>query len=230
MLLDSCADENSFTHNSLSSRLIENARTWHHAQTHSPGPLSIYKKEILTPKFSEAELKTVEGGWTVLHAPAMGYDLKKNLAMLRGFVFSIQDNKITDGKIVEIYGAPEYIEANQSHLLEWYIEFDLRDFSGSILTYDVNYQYRSGVKYEGGKIKHGARSQITRKMGEDKNMSARSQDEYWVDVYLVHHYSDGSSTWTYMYSYMGGGGLNGGNGGESPAGAAKIKEEGRALL
>lgn len=122
------------------------------------------------------------------------------------------------GKIIEFYGSPALIAAKKTELLSKYLEGDLRGFTGTVISYDVNYNYMHGQVFD-----NGHRSNAMPKLGykvsrENGQISGgRTLDGQWFDVYLVHYWSDGSSDWSYLYSYCIG---CGGGGGENPGGGS----------
>lgn len=220
VLLNSCTKEPvDISGDSVPSSLIQTAKAWHYEQTHASGlasgRVSNEKKLILTPKFGQAKLKTLANGRKILYTPAMDFDLKnEKIAMLRGFVFEVRHDQIISGRIVEIYGSVDFIAHHKDDLLTKYVEKQLGDFSGQVITYDVNYKYIYGFVYENGK-RIGAQSALGYKvMGDDKQVSSgRTLDGDCYEVYYVAYYSDGSETWTYLYSYC-----NSSGSGENPGG------------
>ncbi|WP_276360140.1 hypothetical protein [Daejeonella sp. H1SJ63] len=91
----------------------------------------------------------MNNGATAAIVPSGEYVLKNSkLSMLREFVFLLNPvgTKVKNGKIIEIIGETSYIKENKDKLTHLYNSDFIRGFSGTIMTYDVNYRF-CGVKH-----------------------------------------------------------------------------------
>lgn len=75
--------------------------------------------------------------------------------VVRKFIFDHKDGKITNGRIVEIYSDASYVASHKENLLESFKNGTLKDLTGSVIVYDVNYIYLGSLNYKDGKLVPG---------------------------------------------------------------------------
>lgn len=75
----------------------------------------------------------------------------KELSIRRFFIFSIRGNIVTDGQIIELLGENFDVESHTDELLKNLNNTTIAKFSGAILSYDINYSFKSSVSYKNGK-------------------------------------------------------------------------------
>ena len=123
--------------------------------------------------------------------------------------------KITDGRIVEIYADASYVASHKENLLESYENGTLKDLTGSVIVYDVNYIYLGSLNYKDGKlvpgmsmVRPGGQLPSNKKAGSSVTKTLDCIDWYWVT-----YYPSGYSTESYAFTTCDGNNEYGGAGG-----------------
>jgi len=115
---------------------------------------SVRKKPI--PLWENALVETDQNGKTLLTVPFAKYELdNKEMDYTRKFVFTIKNNQIVDGGIIEAYGAPALIKQRGAELITQKGTKYIDGFDGFIMAYDLNYIYKSGKHYRNGTARKG---------------------------------------------------------------------------
>jgi|GEM_PF-2146513 len=210
--------------------LLNAAKEWHsqNTQGNNNSRLSNYKNKALQPIWENATLNVLKNAKTQLIVPSIEIPLgaKSTVGVLRKFVFNYDNGRITNGRIVEIYGDSRYVDDHRKHLLENYEKGDLNDFTGSVILYDVNYGYLISFNYKNGRMIPGLsmvspESQLpSDKMGEASSQRTSYCDNYFIVTYIWddNSYQWVAESWRYLYSvcvcdnneYGGCGGSSGG--------------------
>lgn len=211
--------------------LISKIKSWHESAMNnknrylSPEAKNDSKRDLLIPDYNKATYTTLPNGATVT---AVGIeDIKftnSNIAFFRTFVFLGAYDGIVDGKIVEFYGDPNYINKNRQYLIDNYNKKSLEGFTGSIFTYDVYYRplrsrtYKDGkfVSADAGIIKKPSKGSITSQVAKG-SIFCEDQTSRMTQCYDVWWVTASSSE--YLYSYCceeTGGGSPGGGGSSEP--------------
>jgi len=208
--------------NELSTDLLEAASEWHAIETHTTNPLSINTNQahnILLPIWKNAKVQKLYNGKNIVVVPGPTPNIGENstYGVTRKFVFTTKGKKILTGEIIEMYGDADYIKSHEEDLIENYYNNKTKDFTGAAIIYDVNYNrlisnsYKDGewvnanatIKYINGQFGSNNKGNITTlSLGDCTN---------W---YLVTHYSDGSTSESFLgRTCSTGGGSNGEVGG-----------------
>ncbi len=136
-------------------KLVAAATNWYANRTQPSAGSSVSNSKpayILPPTWKEAEVHSLSNGQTVIIAPGPDFKLNPNSSQgfLRKFVFSEMKGAITGGRIVEIFGAADYISANKATLLENYVDGKMSGFTGTVITYDARYHYVASEVFNNG--------------------------------------------------------------------------------
>ena len=212
------------TNGIVPSDMLKAAKEWHASQTEMPGLLSINttkSKGILTPLWDNAKLVVQSNGISVIIVPTANSKFAStSLGVVRKFAFQMKGTKILSGKIIEVYGKKNYIAENKDNLIEYYTNGQTKNFSLSIIEYDVNYKYLNNAKYENGvKINCTVRVSLNPNINST-NAQAVTATEGCTDWYLITWYSDGSITSDYLFSDCGGGSGEGYGGDDGSGGGS----------
>eukprot|EP01133_Synstelium_polycarpum_P017050 gene17050-20311_t len=114
------------------------------------------KPKRLLPDWEHATLERLANGKQGLTVPAAKFELQSTkLSLERKFVFEEEQGKIVDGKIVEVFGAVEDIKNRGEVLVSQYKENQIPNFTGVIISYDLNYYRQEGKYYKDGKLMEG---------------------------------------------------------------------------
>lgn len=158
-LIHSCSkdsnlsDESNYT--AVPSDLLTTVKNWHTAQTQISGTLSINKSKnayVLPPIWKEARLQQKSDGTSVIIVPSpdAGIDPTSTSGLVRKFVFTVQNDKVTAGSIIEMFSSKVSIESSKYTLIEDYADGKINKFTGGVISYDVNYNRLSSEVYKDG--------------------------------------------------------------------------------
>jgi hypothetical protein len=199
----SCSDEDWTTDQSVSTdnesvpeELLDKAKEWHKQETKQPGFLSIKKtsKHILQPEWDKARLKKLEDGRSEIIAPVKDINLNSKLALVRKVVFSVEGDEVKDGKIIEVFATTTYVALKKEKIL-----FDLnqlKDFTGSVIYYNVKYKYKNSEVYKGGiKVLNGQAGIFKVSNFNKGGGIARIKEERCWDVWYVSWTPSGNEDW-----------------------------------
>jgi len=206
----------------ISNDLIQAAKDWQKRQTHQSATLRVNATKstiILPPNWKEAKLNTLSNGKMEIIVPGPDFKLSTNstVGFIRKFVFTEEQGTVTGGRIVEVYGAPDYISANINTLLENYTDGKMNNFTGAIISYDVNYNYIASEVYKNGYVVD-ANSWVRKGAGQPTTANNRIETAITTlstctNWFWVTHWSDGTTTEQYLYTTCTGGGDTEGGGG-----------------
>lgn len=175
--------------------------------------LSIQKSHVLQPNWSNAKLQKLTNGETqiVVASPEYPLDPKSRWSAVRKFIYNVKDNQIVSGKIIEMFGKPGFMSTHKDNVIENYTDGKIDGFTGSVITYDLNYLYLIGTVYNQG-TKLRALARIGQDNGQHRKASSNNvfstvqNDGLCYDVYDIYTLYDSSGNtigeeWDYMYSY-----------------------------
>lgn len=215
----------------LSQATLQAAKDWHALSVsgQNKGDVSTLglgnSKKILYPKWESAKYLTLSSGERLIYVDAPGYDLGTNtINFARAFLFSINNDMITGGQIIEVYSKTNDLK-DLSAIIENYKNPSISNFDGSIISYDVNYGFQGSKVFVNGKLNKGTahievKSQVKpgtevlgNRLAGTKILAEGQECTYWYyDIFLDDDLIDS----IYLYSTgncSGGGGGGGGSGG-----------------
>jgi hypothetical protein len=150
------------------------------------------------PHWDHAKAKQLDKKRSALLVPTDQYELENStMGFFRGFIFILEEGQVIEGSLVEFYALRQYVESNASELLVRYVGLALKDFSGSIISYDVNYRNSGGYRYSNGSKTKDKVGVVNSEIVANKGGRTKT---CW-DVYLITFYSDGSEEYSYLYNY-----------------------------
>lgn len=149
----------------ISDEILAEARSFHKKETSSasstsktttvkgaPETMTPVRIKLLEPLWDEMRESTLTDGTQVLIVPSPDFKISNDkYSVLREFVFTISNGHIVDGKIVEFYGAVEFIDKSKESLTRQYKSKTITGYEGPVIQYDLKYRYLSGIHYEDGK-------------------------------------------------------------------------------
>lgn len=206
----------------VSNNLLESVKGFYSKETSQPGKLSILSNNngsLLIPLWESGAVEILNSSKSVVLFDAPPGYLSPNspLYAIRKIAFEVEDGSVTNGKIIEIYGNPDYIKANKDNIIEKYLKGEISDLNISVITYALNYKYIKSIRYENGvkidatvKVMNKQNLAVKQKGVATKNSTTTSS--YWcVDTYMVT--TIGSyEYWDYLYTECQDlGGVNGEN-------------------
>jgi len=229
--------QGSISSEALSQTMIQSLKDWHAlnlkvqsvTKENSLGDLNQASKKLY-PKWESAKYVTLSNGERLVYVDAPGYDLGTNtINFARVFLFSVNNDKITGGQIIEFYSKTNDLK-NLSGLIANYKSPTIPNFDGSIISYDVNYGFQGSKVFVNSKLiqstahievkaetKPGTQTLGNRVAGT--KILSEGQDNpctYWY--YNI--YTDGELTDSiYLYSTGNCGGGSGGSGGAGDGGS-----------
>jgi hypothetical protein len=245
-LIYSCAKKDSSMSTvstlTVSPNLLQAAKDWHDQHTHLNTGLSIKVNNcILQPVWQNSKIITAINGnkFLIVASPTLNIDPASKLRGIRKFVFTIAGDKITDGKIIETAGNPNFITKHNNDLIENLIQNNTIGFTGYELLYDVNYRHIKSFVYQNGSklfktvTLRGDNGQEKALLdsGSSKNSispnsaSAAATGSSCFAYYLVTtDLTTGDETWEYLFTSCDSGGMGdaGGGGGGTNAPSADI--------
>ena len=151
LLIYSCSKTSQVTQeDTVPSNLLKLAQDWHLEHTPRANLLSIKKNYVLPPNWKEAKLNLLKNGKTEIIVPSPDFNLSPNSdrGALRKFVFTVDGGQISGGYIIEMFSSAGDMAANKGNLFERFREGDMGNFTGSVITYNINYRYISGYNYK----------------------------------------------------------------------------------
>jgi hypothetical protein len=204
LVLDSCSlDEsigNEQSETYVPEALLDEAKSWHQAETKQPGLFSIkkVKKSALQPDWSNAKAKRINGVVKEILTPVNEYKMPDSkMALERLIVFSVNDNRVDNGKIIEVFSTRHMAKRYQGNQPSDYKEID--DFTGGVITYTVNYKYLYSEVYVEGKKTHGATAKIQRiKIAKENKTIARLKETKCYNYYYVSCTQDGVCDYEFL--------------------------------
>jgi len=117
---------------------------------------SVTNRKKPIPIWEDARLESTPDGKTIVTVPLSKFKIdSKTLDYTRKFTFTESEGEIVDGKIVEVYAAPEVISLKGEELIGKSGATKLNDFTGAILSYGLDYRFREGKYYQDGLAKIG---------------------------------------------------------------------------
>lgn len=214
--------------------ILENAKLFFKAS--SSQQLAVESKwdqlEAAKPMWENAGQTKLEDGSNILTVSLKEYKLTtKKISYLRKYVFTEKNGIIISGNIVEIFGTPEYLEKEKENLLIKFNQTKIKDFTGSIILYNLQYRYLEGRVFRDGHMIKGT-SQITKNGSVDaKRYSGNiilATETNCTNWYVVTTYHDATGAIIgqdseYLYTSCSGGNGGQGDGGGSPPGGGAPK-------
>lgn len=208
--------------------LLDNAKDYFDKKTRLSGLKTADDgkgKKKLAPLWTKAKKTKLENGDAVLMVPVPEYKVNSNeLGFFRCYIFKESNGNIVDGRIVEFLGDIDYIDRSNEEIVKKMWNPQIDKFNGSVVSYDLNYEYIEGYLFRKGKkqnatAKIATTTKATGSAGDARVSSTlRTQSEsYCTYTYLVTYYSDGTEVWTPMYSTCSGGGDTPPPGGGGPS-------------
>jgi hypothetical protein len=146
--------------------LLKAAEEWHSQETKTEGDITVLsnakKTYVLPPDWRGAKMMQGSGSVKIIvPGPDAGNSTDFGRDLVRKFVFTEDNGKITDGKIIEIYSSKEAIGKDSSSLTENYLKGKMEGFTGSVISYDVNYKRQKSQVYINGVVDNNKKAEVT---------------------------------------------------------------------
>jgi hypothetical protein len=165
----------------------------------------------LEPIWKKAKEVVEENGDTIVFVPVENHKINApSLELIRYFTFKKHNNNITEGRIVEFLGNRDVVNGDGETLARKLKSKKINNFDGSTFVYDLNYNHLSGSFYMRGE-KANAETKLALVAGVQQNEASgrvasthRTQTEgSCSSYYLVTTWSDGTQTWSFLYTTCG---------------------------
>ena len=131
-------------------------------------------QKILKPQWDDAWSVTTNSKERMLVVPAPNPRIDNpDEQLLRFFFFTLKENTIVNGRIVEVLGHKYNLKENIDMLLKNYDSDVIYSFNGAFLFYDINYHNIESRTFKEGKIQSNMTTRIsTMSVEEVKKMMA----------------------------------------------------------
>jgi hypothetical protein len=212
-LIYSCSKDDESSNTAVPSDLLTTVKNWHTAQTQISGTLNISKGKkpyVLPPQWNEARLQQQSNSKSVIIVPSpdAGIDPTSTRGLVRKFVFTVQNGKVTTGRIIEMFSSKDSIENSKYTLIEDYANGIFNKFDGGLISYDVNYKrlssevYKKGVKASNQRAKVSGMSieSFNKKFGTTGKTRLGSAITTLDDCYYLVYY-EYQTYWPYNIVY-----------------------------
>jgi len=182
---------------------------------------STASKENLKPEWETAfETKLADGSKSVIALTGkVKFNDSSKLSLLRFYVFKEQGGEIITARIIEVFGAKDFIPQNRDLLISAFGQQKIPDFTGAIIIYDINHKYVISKVFKSGQLIDGSAKVANLKSSSNSGgivaNSIKSQKRiassrgvtnesgscsatltYW----LVYYNWDGSEEWQFLFS------------------------------
>lgn len=148
------------------STLLEAAKIWR-----SQHIISFKNVLVLRPYWDDAWTVTATDGknFIIVPSPERRMD-NKNLTIRRFFIFTTQNENILDGNILEFVAEKSDVQSHLDKLVKNMQSEEIRNYSGWISKYDINYQFINSYVFKDGK-KLNIQSKVTTRKPEINSKS-----------------------------------------------------------
>lgn len=127
------------------------------------------------PKWKQSWEVNLTGGGKLLIAPTAEKKLiDKSYTVRRVYIFKIEGENVIDGEIVEFLAKNSSLKENFNEIASLYDRTALKNFSGAIMRYDLNYFPLSGKVFEHGKIVNNFSQLVNLEKAKTTSVSATS--------------------------------------------------------
>lgn len=157
---------------SVSSELIESARIWYGQQLDTEIFIS-----HPNPQWKKSWLTTDRRNEVLVIPMADQYINNSDFSLKRFFLFDVERNTITGGRIIEIVGEFYSVEKNIDHLIKNYDQDIIPGFNGSILQYNVNYILSDEAVFKNGEKSVNEHAVIIYTSANEPNLRASMEVE-----------------------------------------------------
>lgn len=207
LLVYSCVERDSFLSDPVQSdsELLEKAKSYYedryqttNLRTNEDGK----KRKKLEPNWDLSHKSKLENGETILVVETAQFEINvEGTKFYRCYIFKEQSGKIVDARIVEFIGDANFLKNAKDEAVAKSRSKRMKNYTGLVLTYDLDYQYLDGYSYKNGEREaNGVRLWAYTK--SEKNPMRRSastlrtqvEGEYCEKIYWCYVWTNGAIT------------------------------------